>query len=225
VSRFRPPPPPALRSGRYAHAYHEVKRVGAAESRERPADRGDIARFYGLTLSVDIWHPAAAQLSAARGKTLAQNARIFALVAMATFDSLLVAWDGKYHHQLWRPVTAIRAGDDDHHPRTEPDPAWTPLVPPPAHPSYPSAHASAAGGAIAVLERHYGKNGFEVALENPKIPEVTPRYTGWMQIARDIDDARIYGGVHFRFDQEAGARLGRQVGTFIANHKLRPVRR
>ena len=47
-------------------------------------------------------------------------------------------------------------------------------------------------------------------------------YTRFKDIARDIDDARIYGGVHWRFDQEAGAKLGGKVGRHLHGHLLRP---
>ena len=47
--------------------------------------------------------------------------------------------------------------------------------------------------------------------------------TSWEQITDDIDDARIYGGIHFRYDQEAGAHQGRHVGKYIRRHSLRSV--
>jgi hypothetical protein len=40
----------------------------------------------------------------------------------------------------------------------------------------------------------------------------------------DIDDARVYGGIHFRHDQDAGNRLGRAVATYIHKSLLRRVR-
>jgi hypothetical protein len=50
-------------------------------------------------------------------------------------------------------------------------------------------------------------------------------YTSWKQISDDIDDARIYGGVHYRFDQQEAARQGRRVGRYVLRHWLRPVHR
>jgi hypothetical protein len=220
-SQFRLPPPPALHSGKYANDYNEVKLLGKSNSLFRPQDRTDVARFYAATSPVLAWNPAARQVSAAQGRTLSQNARIFALLAMAMCDGTIAAFDTKYHYNLWRPVTAIRAGGTDGNRMTEPDPGWLPLIATPAFPSYASAHATVSGAARAVLERAFGKDGHAVTLTNPTLPGIVLNYTAWDQITDDIDDARIYGGIHFRFDQEAGARQGRHIGKFILRNYLR----
>jgi PAP2 superfamily len=143
---------------------------------------------------------------------------------MAISDAAISVFETKYFYNYWRPVTAIRAGDTDNNRKTDPDPNWLPLIPTPPFPSYPSGHASFGGGARAVLERLFGEDGHSITLVNPAIPDVVLRYTSWEQITDDIDDARIYGGVHYRFDQEAAARQGRRIGLYILAHRLRPVR-
>jgi hypothetical protein len=55
---------------------------------------------------------------------------------------------------------------------------------------------------------------------NPAVPGVSFHYTSFNQITDDISDARVYGGIHFRFDQEAGAELGRDIGRFVYKHNL-----
>ncbi len=50
---------------------------------------------------------------------------------------------------------------------------------------------------------------------------LTFRYTAFNQITDDISDARVYGGIHFRFDEDAGADLGRDVATYVYKHNLR----
>ena len=105
-------------------------------------------------------------------------------------------------------------------PRTDPDPDWLPLIATPAFPSYASGHATLSGAARAVLERAFGKHGLAITLTNPQLGLVL-NYTSWKQITDDIDDARVYGGIHFRFDQEAGAHQGRKVGRYILRHYLR----
>ena len=82
-SQFRLPPPPSLDSDEYADAYNEVKLVGRFVSPFRPQDRTDVARFYAVTTPVMLFNSAARQVSAAQGKTLSENARIFALLGMA----------------------------------------------------------------------------------------------------------------------------------------------
>jgi hypothetical protein len=130
-------------------------------------------------------------------------------------------FETKYHYNLWRPVTAIRAGGIDGNRKTDPDGGWLPLIVTPPFPSYPSAHATVSGAARAVLERAFGKHGHAITLTNPGLPGIVLDYTTWEEITADIDDARIYGGIHFRFDQEAGAHQGRRVGRYILRHYLR----
>lgn len=225
TARYRVPPPPALRSERYTRDYEEVKRVGDMASRERPQDRTDVAHFYEPDGIVPIYFSAARQVSVAQGKTLAENARIFALLGMALFDAMVVCFDSKYFYDYWRPMTAIRLGHTDGNRRTDADPNWTPLVFTPPFPSYPSGHASFGGAARRVLERVFGKDGLAITLASPEVPDVVLHYASWQQITDDIDDARIYGGVHYRFDQEEAARQGRKVGRYVLRHWLRPLHR
>ncbi len=222
-SQVRLPPPPALRTGTYANDYNEEKLVGRIDSPFRTQDRTDVARFYAATSPVQAWNSAARRASAAQGMTLSENARIFALLAMAIGDASIASYDTKYYYNFWRPLTAIRAGDTDGNRRTDPDPDWLPLIPTPAFPSYASAHATLSGAARAVLERSFGKHGHAVALTNPGLPGIVLNYTSWTQITDDIDDARVYGGIHFRFDQEAGSHQGREVGKYLLRNHLRPV--
>jgi PAP2 superfamily len=220
-SQFRLPPPPGIDTGKYAKDYNEVKLVGRFDSLSRPQDRTDVARFYAISSPVQVWNSAARQASAAQGKTVSENARILALLGMALCDASVAAFDTKYHYNLWRPVTAIRAGSTDGNRKTDPDGGWLPLIVTPAFPSYPSAHATVSGAARAVLERAFGKDGHDITLTAAALPGVVLSYDALAQITDDIDDARIYGGIHFRFDQEAGARQGRRVGSYILRNYLR----
>jgi hypothetical protein len=140
---------------------------------------------------------------------------------MAICDASIAAYDTKYHYNLWRPQAAIRGGGIDGNRKTDPDPTWIPLIATPAFPSYASAHATLSGAARAVLERALGKHGHDITLTTPSLPAVILHYTDWEQITADIDDARVYGGIHFRFDQEAGARQGQQVGRYVLRYLLR----
>jgi hypothetical protein len=221
--QFRAAPPPPLGSRAYARDYQEVKDVGEAGSTQRPPDRSAVAHFYALTDGELIYFPAARQVSAAQNKTLSENARIFALVAMAIWDGAVACFETKYHYNLWRPITAIRVADTDGNRHTEPDPDWTPLVFTPPFPAYPSGHATFGAAARAVLEHVYGADGHAVTLSNPALPEIVLHYSTFKDITDDIDDGRVFGGVHFRFDQEAGAKQGRRVGEYILKHELRPV--
>ena len=167
---------------------------------------------------------AAQQVAVAQKRSLSENARAFALLNMALFDATIAVFETKYHETFWRPETAIPAADVDDNPKTDPDPSFKPFITTPCHPSYPSAHASLGGAARRVLERVYGKGPHAIELASPAVPDVRLRYASFEEITSDIDDARIYGGIHFRFDQQAGARQGRQVGSYIVRHHLRPAR-
>jgi hypothetical protein len=223
ISQFLLPPPPALKSGKYARNYNEVKLLGSLNSPFRPQDRTDVAGFYAAASPVQIWNSAARQVSADHGLTLSENARLFGHLAMAMVDASIVCWDNKYTYNFWRPLSAIRAGHLDGNARTERDLAWTPLISTPGHPSYPSGHASVSGAARRVLERAFGKDGHDIVLTTASLPTVVLSYASFDEITTDIDDARIYGGIHFRFDQEAGARQGRQVGSYILENYLRSL--
>jgi hypothetical protein len=224
-SQFRLPPP-ALHTEAYALDYNEAKLLGAVNSSFRPQDRADVARFYAATYPVAVFNPAARQLSAAQGLTLSENARVFALLAMAMVDASLAGWDTKYHYNLWRPQTAIQNGDTDGNNLTDADPAWLPFISTPGHPTYASGHATVSGSAVAVLERIFGKDGHAITLTatltNPS-QVIGLNYTSWEEITDDVDDARIYGGIHFRFDQDAGAHQGRHVGRYILRNYLRSL--
>jgi hypothetical protein len=221
--QFRLKPPPALTSLRYAKDYAEVKAKGGAGSAARPPDRADVARFYAAVGAPAVWNGAARQVAIAQGRSMAENARAFALLNMAISDGLVASLDTKYHYDFWRPETAIRAGDADGNDRTGADPAFAPFVVTPCFPSYPSAHAAASYAARRVAEALFGGDGHAITLASAAVPGVTLPYRSFAEITRDIDDARVFGGIHFRFDQAAGARQGRQVGGYVVRRHLRPL--
>ena len=222
-SQFRSDPPPALDSAQYAHDYNEVKLVGGQDSAARPQDRADVARFYAVVLAVGAWNPAVRQVAAARGTSLSENARALALLNMAISDGLVSVMETKYHYRLWRPETAIHAGGVDGNDKTEADPTFVPFITAPCFPGYSSAHASASYAARRVAEHVYGEDGYTIVLASSGFPGVTLTYGTFGDITKDIDDARVYGGIHFRFDQVAGAHQGKEIGKYIYKHHLRPV--
>jgi hypothetical protein len=220
---FLADPPPSLRSARYRRDYDEVMTVGGAFSTERPQDRADVARFYAASSPSQVVNSAARQVAAAQGRSLAHNARALALINMAVSDSLVASFLTKYHYNYWRPETAIRLADTDGNPKTDPDPSFAPFIITPCFPGYPSNHASGSTGGAEMLRRLYGAGGHDITLTNALLPGVTLHYTRFKQITADVDDARVYGGIHFRFDQKAGGQLGRDVATYTYRHKLRRV--
>jgi hypothetical protein len=139
---------------------------------------------------------------------------------MATNDSLVVSFWTKYHYNFWRPETAIFEGDLDGNPKTDAG-AFKPYILTPCFPGYPSNHGSGSNSAAEILRRVYGAGGHAIIMANPGVPGLTFHYTRFDQITSDISDARVYGGIHFRFDQDAGADLGRDVARYVYKHNLR----
>jgi hypothetical protein len=223
IAQFAPSPPPALTSERYARDYDEVKRVGdkTSDLTERPQDRADVARFYAGSTPSFVFNLAARQVATAQGSSMSKNARVLALLNMASSDSLVASFWAKYHYRFWRPETAIVQGSVDGNAKTDGDITFVPYITTPCFPSYPSNHGSGSNSAAEVLRRAYGAGGHDITMANPAVPGITLHYTRFNEITNDISDARIFGGIHFRFDQEGGADLGREIGTYVYKHNLR----
>jgi len=159
VEEFRPGPPPALGSHEYAVALNETKLLGASDSTVRTPDQTQIAEFWndypGLTAApAGKWNLIAQTLGEQQGNTLAQNARMLALLNVSLADVGIVCWDTKYTYGLWRPEDAIRLADTDGNPGTLADPDWTPLWPSPAFPEYNSGHSSFSGASAETTISH-----------------------------------------------------------------------
>jgi hypothetical protein len=223
TSQFRSDPPPSLTSRRYTKDYAELVNVGAADSTARPADRAAVARLYAALSAVGAWNPVARALASAHPGSLTDNARALALLNLAMSDGLATVMETKYHYTFWRPETAIRAGDADGNNRTVGRADFAPFIATPCFPGYPSAHASASYAARWILERIWEGADFSVTLSHPAVGGVAVTYTTLKQLTDDIDDARIYGGIHFRFDQEAGGIQGHRIANYVLGHVLRDL--
>ena len=202
-----------------------MKRVGGVGSTERPADRADVARFYAASSPAYVFNLAARQTSAARHLSLSKNARMLALLNMASSDSLVASFYNKYHYNFWRPETAIRFPDKFNN-RLVSDPSFVPYITTPCFPSYPSNHASGSRGAAEILERIFGDRPVSITMTNPlnaSVANLQFTYTSFDQICDDIDDARVFGGIHYRFDQEAGGRLATAIAKDVYKNNLQKL--
>ena len=225
IAQFEPGAPPAITSAQYAKDFNEVKRVGSAtaSAADRPQDRADVARFYAAASPALVFNMAARQLAVAKGRSMSQNARTLALLNMASSDALVASFWTKYHYQLWRPETAIRNAAADGNSKTDADPSFMPYILTPCFPSWPSNHGSGSNSAAEILRREFGAAGHDITISNAPAFAWSYHYTSIKQITDDISDARVYGGIHYRFDQDAGGELGRNVATFVHKNNLRPV--
>jgi hypothetical protein len=222
-SQFRPAAPVALSSAHWAQDYNEVKKMGAKTGAGRTAEQTDIARVWELT-GPGLHNPVARQLAAMKNLDVLDNARLFALYAMAMADSYIAVFDAKYTYNFWRPITAIRNGDSDGNDATEPNPAWEPFIATPMHPEYPCAHCINSAAGAAVLEAFFGDAVSPFNLTNPTVAGVTRRFTRLSDYVRESIDARVYDGVHYRTSGEVGAAMGRKIGEYTVQNSLKPVR-
>lgn len=220
---FVAPPPPALTSTMYAKDFDEVKRVGSQNSTERPQDRADVARFYASASPAYVMSLAARQIATAQGRSMLHSARALALLNMAISDGAVASFATKYQYTTWRPETAIRGADLDGNSKTDADVTWVPYITAPCFPGYTSNHASLSASGAEVLRRIYGAAGHSIVMTHPMSPTLTYNYSAFHQITADIDDARVFGGIHFRHDQDAGGVLGRKVGTAVYKGNLRKL--
>ena len=226
ASDFLLEPPPALDSNQYAKTYNEVKTVGSASanSTQRPQDRANVVLFYAAASPTQVFNQAAREVVAQEGRhSLSENARAFALINMAINDGAVATFFNKYHYNFWRPETAIHAGGSDGNRKTDADPNWAPFIVTPCFPSYPSAHGTLSGAAAEIMRRLYGEAGHAITLSNPAVPTIVLHYGSFNQITDDISDARVYGGIHYRTDQDAGARLGIAIGRAVYKNNLRAM--
>ena len=226
-SQFRVPPPPALTSPEYTAAFNLAKDLGAFDSTTRTPDQTESAMFWQALYAapssyLGMVNQIAEQVTVARGNSLVDNARLFALLNLSLADDLIACWDSKYTYNFWRPVTAIRAADTEGNPDTEADPNWTPLMATPAHPSYPSAHSTQLGSFVTLLDFFFGTDAIPFSVSYMGLPGVTRSYDSFSAAANEGELSRIWVGFHWSFDITAGDALGQSVGTYIVQNFLLP---
>jgi membrane-associated phospholipid phosphatase len=224
--QLRPPPPPPLTSAAYTEAFREVKRLGGKASADRTREQTEIAHFWadgdGTVTPPGHWNRIAQTVSRQRGLSTAENARLFALLNIALADAAVACWDGKFHYNFWRPVLAIREADRDGNPDTDPDPTWEPLLPTPPFPAYASGHSTFSGAAAAVLAAYFGTDAVPFTSGSDGLPGVVRSFAGFRAAAEEAGMSRIYGGIHWQFDNREGLTCGRAVGEFVARTRLLP---
>lgn len=226
---FLPPPPPALASADYAASVDEVLRLGGYASTERSPEQTEIALFWadggGTFTPPGHWNQIAADVAMQRGESFAENARWMALLNLALADAGIVAWDAKYAYDLWRPIDAIRKADIDGNVATTADATWFPLLKTPPFPSYVSGHSTFSGAAAAILTARFGDQvSFTTLSDGHEGFETRPlaagsvvarHFTSFQQAAEEAGVSRIYGGIHYAFDNTAGLSTGQAIGQFV----------
>lgn len=227
-AQFRRSGPPALTSPAYAEAFDEVRLLGSATSTTRTADQTDIALFWadgaGTITPPGHWNQIAQTVVQSKNLSLVDEARLFALLNIAEADAAISCWDTKYFTNFWRPITAIREAGTDGNTETMGDADWVPLLTTPNFPSYSSGHSSFSGAAAAVLAGFTGSDSFTFTAQADDSVAVDDRsFTSFSQAAGEAADSRLYGGIHFRFDNADGLVAGVALGQYVLSSQLQPV--
>jgi Leucine-rich repeat (LRR) protein/membrane-associated phospholipid phosphatase len=224
-NQFRPPGPPTTDSAAFRQARAEVAALGGVRSIVRTPEQTAIAQYWsdgiGTYAPAGHWNAIAANIVVPLQLGLSVEAELFAELNVAMADAGIAMADAKYYYNAWRPITAIRAGDvtDPAIPDPAipvpaiPDPAipdWAPLLTTPAHPGYISGHSSFSGAAAAVLTAWFGNRKFSDGLPGG----VTREFTSFQQAAEEAAASRVYGGIHFAFDNVDGLATGQAVGAW-----------
>ena len=229
-SEFRPDAPPAITSEAFAASMNQVKDLGAADSTTRTAEQTETALLWadgaGTATPPGHWNRIASSIAEDRDLSLIESSRILALLNIAMADAGIVSWDAKYAYELCRPVTAVRNAADDGNPLTEADADWTPLIVTPPFPSYTSGHSTFSSAAATVLAGFFGTDRVTFTTTSEGTPAVITRtFDSFWEAAEDAGMSRIYGGIHYDFDNEAGLESGREVGELVVRRLMRATGR
>jgi len=214
--------PPALDSPRFARDYNEAKAVGARNSSTRSAEQTAVAIYWTVQTMIP-WNKAAQAAATARNLSVLESARLFALLNIAAHDTQVVGSEQKYRYNFWRPYNAIRYAGGPGSPALVGDPNWEPVINTPGFPDYPSGHCITSGGALGVLLALFPDD--KVSVSDTHIPRtgVVRSWTSFTQMAKEVEDARVWGGIHFRSADEDGTRMGRKIGLDVVATLMRPL--
>jgi hypothetical protein len=221
ASQFRPGGPNPLTSTEYAEDFNQVKELGRVDSTARTAEQTTEALFW-TDHDARQWNDGLLRLAVARGLDLVQTARMLAMAHVAGADGLIACFDAKYQYWFWRPYQAIPRADTDGNPGTEPDPTWRPLRTTPNHPEYPSAHACHSTAVAEALAAFFGTDNVPFTLDS-RVTGTTREYDRFHEAVKDVNQARVLVGFHFRNSDQQGSNLGRKVGRYVVQQLFQPV--
>ncbi len=226
ATHFAPNPPPAMTSAQYAADLNEVKEIGSLNSVTRTADQSLVARLWANvgtpTNFLLVWNNVARTVSLAQEISTVERARLFALTNISLHDALQTTFASKFEHGLWRPVTAIRRADEDGNAATSPDPEWSSLIQSPPYPSYAGNMAAIGTSQSTILALFFGRDDIRFDHTWTGAGGATRSYAGFGAMADEQARARVYGGIHFTFDNVAGQSVGTNVANYVFSKFMRP---
>lgn len=232
ASQFRPRAPygassnaAAVLTAKYTADFNEVKALGCAGCTARSATQTEIALFW-MENSPTGWNRIARVVADQRNLDAVDAARLFALLQLGEFDAYTSSLEAKYFYNFWRPVSAVALAATDGNQATSPAAGWEVLAfPTPPVPDYPSAHATAGGGAAAIMEAVIPGRGQAFSTTSGSLAGVTRTFSSVGAAAQENALSRIYIGYHFRHATKVGLAQGRAVGKYVVENALRPLNR
>jgi hypothetical protein len=221
-SQFRGPPPYALTTPEYAADFNEVKLVGSRNSTVRTQEQTDKAIFWADGSNVTFAEaPRLYAIDQQLG--VADSARLLAMTQTAMVDALIAIWDMKYTYNFWRPITAIRAAKTDGNPDTDVDTAWVPLLATPNHPEYASGHMGVSTAVGHTMLNFVGTKRFTYRVRSI-LAAKTRVFNDIDDMIKEIADARVWAGIHYRTSDMEGKVVGQKVAHWLSN-QLFPAQR
>jgi hypothetical protein len=225
--RYRPDGPDPLTSSAYTDDFIETRDYGRADSVFRSAEQTDIAYFWSEHPYVH-WNRNLVNLAISRDLGVRDTARLFAMVHTAAADAVIAGFQAKYYYSAWRPRTAIPRADTDDNPDTDADPTWRPLLTV-NHPEYPSGHGFWSTAVVDAVASFFGTNkvSWTIVTSKTAVPQLVQgerTYHRLNALRREIGDARVWAGLHWRQSVRHGVQIGRRVTAHVTRHFFRPTR-
>jgi len=212
------PAPPALTSATFTADFNLTKSYGALDSSVRTAQQTEIGLFWSDNPAAQ-YSRALRGLIGTQGLGTADAARLGALSFVALADSATACMNAKYHFLFWRPLTAIRNAGTDGNPGTVADPNWVPLDVTPGHPEYPANHGCVTQALMDAMTAFFATDAVPYSITST-VTGTTHSFASFEDVVQEVDEARIFGGMHFHHSVKEGNKLGRRVADYILDHKF-----
>jgi hypothetical protein len=220
-SQFRADEPPPLASSIYADDFKQTYEWGGLGSALRSPDQTAAAGFYSE--AVNAFWPRNLRQFARSQPTVAENARLMAMLWVTVADSAIGCFESKYHYLRWQTTEAIALADTDGNPATGADASWSRAAPTPVHPEYPAAPGCVVGTVSDTLARFFGTRQLVFRFDSTANGGSVRDYDSVDAMEKEALMARIWGGAHFHTSLVRARVLGAQTAHWVAKRHFEPV--
>jgi hypothetical protein len=226
AAQFRADPPPALTSHQYAKDLNETEAYGALNSTVRTPEQTAIA-FFWVGNNINQYNGTMQSVVTDHGMDLVDAAHLLAMGELVSTDAGIACYDSKFFYLAWRPITAIRNADKDGNPDTAADPNWQALLGVPGHPEYPSQHGCFTSAFTDALAAALDTKHIDVTMgggqNGSSVLTTTQHFDNVEDVQKQVIDARVWLGFHFRNSVKQGVALGNDVAKWELERYFQPV--